>query len=115
MPILEEISELCICQHVSSRTMAWRTILAMLLTAVVGWVSPSAVANEVIVYSARSHYDQEPAFEAFTKQTGIVMKTFGGNAGELFERLRAEGDKTPADILISVDAGNLWHAAQAGF
>ena len=60
--------------------MAWRTILAMLLTAVVGWVSPSAVANEVIVYSARSHYDQEPAFEAFTKQTGIVMKTFGGNA-----------------------------------
>ena len=64
-------------------------------------------------YSAR-HYGQEPAFEAFTKETGIEIKSFGGNDSELFERLRAEGDKTPADVLISVDAGNLWNAAHAG-
>ena len=71
-------------------------------------------AEEIVVYSARSHYGQEPAFEAFTQQTRIVIKSFGGNAGELFERLRAEGANSPADVLISVDAGNLWNAAQAG-
>ena len=52
--------------------------------------------------------------EAFTKKTGIQVKSHGGNASELFERLRAEGDKTPADVLITVDAGNLWNAARAG-
>ena len=53
-------------------------------------------------------------FEAFTKQTGIEMQSFDGSPAELFERLKAEGDKTPADVLISVDAGDLWNAAQAG-
>jgi iron(III) transport system substrate-binding protein len=71
-------------------------------------------AEELVVYSARSHYGQEPAFDAFTQKTGIVIKSFGGNAGELFERLRAEGVHSPADVLITVDAGNLWNAAQAG-
>jgi len=76
--------------------------------------SGAAPSAEVVVYSARSHYGQEPAFEAFTRKTGIQVKTFGGDAGQLFERLKAEGDKTPADVLISVDAGNLWNAARAG-
>jgi iron(III) transport system substrate-binding protein len=77
---------------------------------------PAAVteANEVMVYSARSHYGQEPAMEAFTKKTGIQVKSFGGDSGALFERLKAEGDRTQADVLISVDAGNLWNAARAG-
>lgn len=75
---------------------------------------PAAEGAEVVVYSARSHYGQEPALEAFTKKTGIQIKSFGGDAGQLFERLKAEGDKTPADLLISVDAGNLWNAARAG-
>ncbi|HSE04172.1 MAG TPA: extracellular solute-binding protein [Methylomirabilota bacterium] len=73
-----------------------------------------AQANEVMVYTARAHYGQEPAMEAFTKKTGIAVKSFGGESGALFERLKAEGDKTPADVLISVDAGNLWNAARAG-
>jgi iron(III) transport system substrate-binding protein len=77
-------------------------------------LAASAEANEVVVYSARSHYGQEPAIDAFTKKTGIQVKSFGGNSSELFERLRAEGDKTPADVLITVDAGNLWNAARAG-
>ena len=88
---------------------------AILLTAVLAaaGIGP-ATAAEVVVYSARSHYGQEPAIDAFTKKTGIQVKSFGGNASELFERLRAEGDKTPADVLITVDAGNLWNAARAG-
>jgi iron(III) transport system substrate-binding protein len=68
---------------------------------------------EVVVYSAR-HYGQEPAFQAFTKKTGIEVKTLSGSTGEMFERLKAEGDKTSADVLLTVDAGNLWNAARAG-
>jgi iron(III) transport system substrate-binding protein len=77
-------------------------------------LAPSGASADVMVYSARSHYGQEPAIEAFTKKTGIQVKTLGGEAGPLFERLKAEGDRTPADVLISVDAGNLWNAARAG-
>ena len=70
-------------------------------------------AGELLVYSAR-HYGQEAAFEAFTRKTGIQVKMLTGNTGELFERLKAEGDRTPADVLLTVDAGNLWNAARAG-
>src|SRR5262245_36968786 len=80
-----------------------------------GLCSVSAQGQEVVVYSARSsQYGPELVFDAFTKKTGIQVKTFGGNTSELFERLKAEGDKTPADVLISIDAGNLWNAARAG-
>ncbi len=97
----------------------WR-IGAVAIGALLAWgagVLPPATAqssDEVVLYSARSHYGQEPALEAFTKKTGIKVKTLGGDSNQLFERLRAEGDKSPADVLISVDAGNLWNAARAG-
>jgi iron(III) transport system substrate-binding protein len=74
---------------------------------------PHAQAAEIVVYSSR-HYGHEAAFEAFTKKTGIQVKILSGGAGELFERLKAEGDRSPADILLTVDAGNLWNAARAG-
>ena len=67
-----------------------------------------AHANEVLIYSAR-HYGQEPAFEAFTKKTGIQIRMLSGSTGEMFERLKAEGERTPADVLLTVDAGNLWN------
>jgi iron(III) transport system substrate-binding protein len=91
--------------------------IASLLLAGAALLAPrvgTAAGGEVVVYSARSHYNQEPAFDAFTKKTGIQVKTLGGNTSELYERLRAEGDKTAADVLITVDAGNLWNAARAG-
>jgi iron(III) transport system substrate-binding protein len=72
-----------------------------------------AQAPEVVVYTAR-HYGQEAAFEAFTRKTGIAVKLLAGQTGEMFERLKAEGERTPADILVTVDAGNLWNAGRAG-
>jgi len=72
-----------------------------------------AHASEVLIYSAR-HYGEEAAFQAFTRKTGIQVKMFNGSTGELFERLKAEGERTPADVLLTVDAGNLWNAARAG-
>ena len=96
--------------------MNWMSRLASLVivmfVAVLG--APLAfAADEVVVYSAR-HYGQEPAFEAFTKQTGIAVRVLTGEAGPLLERLKAEGDRSPADVLLTVDAGNLWNAARAG-
>ena len=81
--------------------------------AAVGVLASPAQTQEVVVYSAR-HYGQEPAFEAFTRKTGIQIRMLNGGTGELFERLKAEGDRTPADVLLTVDAGNLWNAARSG-
>jgi iron(III) transport system substrate-binding protein len=95
------------------RAMLVLASMAALCVGVVLTTSPAPAAEVVVVYTAR-HYGQEPVFEAFTKQTGIEMQSFDGSPSELFERLQAEGDKTPADVLVSVDAGDLWHAAHAG-
>jgi iron(III) transport system substrate-binding protein len=89
-------------------------LIVLALAAVAATVAPLLAASpEIVVYSAR-HYGQEAAFDAFTKKTGIRVRTFSGSTGELYERLRAEGDKSPADVLLTVDAGNLWNAARAG-
>jgi iron(III) transport system substrate-binding protein len=88
-------------------------ILAGMAVALSPAPTPSAQSPEVVVYTAR-HYGQEAAFEAFTRKTGIQLKLLAGQTGELFERLKAEGERTPADVLITVDAGNLWNAGKAG-
>jgi iron(III) transport system substrate-binding protein len=92
-----------------------RWILSLLMVAALGAATATqvAAADEVVVYSAR-HYGHEPAFDAFTKATGITVKVLTGDPGPLFERLKAEGDRSPADLLLTVDAGNLWNAARAG-
>jgi len=65
------------------------------------------------VYSGR-HYDLEEAFSEFEDETGISVEFLNGEDAEMLERIRAEGEDTPADILMTVDAGNLWKAAQDG-
>jgi len=74
----------------------------------------SAGEEEIVVYSARNEHLIQPIFEAYTKKTGVKVKYITGDAGALLERLKAEGANTPADMFITVDAGNLWQAAQAG-
>jgi iron(III) transport system substrate-binding protein len=89
---------------------------AALVAGAFGALSPAldAQGGEVVVYSSRSHYGSEPVFEAFTKQTGIKVTFLMGNNNEVFERLRSEGARTRADMLLTVDAGNLWNAAREG-
>ncbi len=94
------------------KMMRWLCGLALVPT--LGWSAPPAHGAEVNVYSSRSHYGSEPAMEAFTRKTGIKINTFGGSAQEVFERLQAEGERTKADVLLTVDAGNLWNAARHG-
>ena len=69
--------------------------------------------NEVNVYSAR-HYDTDQAlYDDFTEQTGIEVNLIEGGSDELIERVKSEGINSPADILITVDAGRLWRAEEA--
>ena len=91
------------------------SLITLLLVSFV--ISPeSAVSDEteVVVYSARKEHLIKPLFDAYTKKTGVKIKYITGKEGALLERLKAEGKKTPADMLITVDAGNLWQATQEG-
>jgi iron(III) transport system substrate-binding protein len=69
---------------------------------------------DVVVYNGRSQYGDEAAFTAFEDETGKSLELRGGTAPELFERLRSEGSKTPADLLVTTDLANLWRAEEAG-
>lgn len=68
----------------------------------------------VNVYSSR-HYDTDiTLYDAFTEQTGIKINLIEGSSDELIERIRNEGLNSPADVIITVDAGRLWRAKEAG-
>ena len=88
------------------------TLLALGITAVAPAVTSS---DEVVnVYSAR-HYDAVDAlYKRFTEITGIQVRVIEGKSDELLARLQREGDLSPADVLITVDAGRLHKAADAG-
>jgi iron(III) transport system substrate-binding protein len=88
------------------------TLLALALVGVVLAMTGSSEALNI--YSARSHYGEEQPFEDFADETGTDLSLRGGSATELYERIEAEGDDTPADVLITVDAANLWRATEAG-
>jgi iron(III) transport system substrate-binding protein len=76
--------------------------------------SPQAVNQEVNVYSAR-HYDSDDELYArFSEVTGIKVNVIEGKPDELIERIKSEGANSPADVFITVDAGNLWRAQEAG-
>ncbi len=68
----------------------------------------------LVVYNGRSHYGDEQVFRDFEEATGIDVVLRGGTAPELYERLRREGDDTPADVLITTDLANLWRAEEQG-
>ena len=73
----------------------------------------ASAAEEVNLYSAR-HYDTDTRlYEGFTEVTGIEVNLIESEADQLIERIRAEGVNTPADVLITVDAGRLWRAEEA--
>ncbi len=89
--------------------------LAYVVTALnVHNVQAASESDEVVVYSARIEKLIKPMFDAFTDKTGIKVRYFMAKESELFERLKAEGVHTPADVFMTVDAGNLWIAQQKG-
>jgi len=69
-------------------------------------------SEEVNLYSQRHYSVDELQYENFTKLTGIKVNVIKANADELIERLKNEGENSPADLFITVDAGKLQKAAE---
>ena len=91
-----------------------RIAVLMVLAVISMPVYASIARDEIVVYSARKEHLIKPLFDMYAKKTDVKIKYITGKEGALLERLKAEGKNTPADMLITVDAGNLWHAAQEG-
>ena len=89
----------------------WAVVL-LSLSLVTG--SMVCVAAEVNIYSGRKEALIRPVLDKFTEKTGIIVNLVSGKAGQLRERLLVEGRNSPADILITSDAANLYRAAEAG-
>lgn len=89
-----------------------KSLNTLLLSALLLTSGAAALAEEVVVYSARNEQLIKPLFDAYTKETGVQIKFITDKEGPLMARLKAEGRNTPADVFMTVDAGNLWQAAQ---
>jgi iron(III) transport system substrate-binding protein len=70
--------------------------------------------NELVIYTSRKEHLVKPIFERFTKETGINVNYRTGKDGILIQTIKTENKNSPADILITVDAGNLWYAKSQG-
>lgn len=68
----------------------------------------------VTIYSSRNEQLIKPLLDKYTEETGVKIELVTDKTGPLMARLEAEGKNTPADILLTVDAGNLWQAAEQG-
>ncbi len=79
-------------------------------------LASSALAQDKVLnlYSSRHYQTDEALYSDFTRQTGIRTNRIEGGEDPLLERIRNEGARSPADVLITVDAGRLWRAEQMG-
>ncbi len=78
-------------------------------------VLPAAAQEKVLnLYSSRHYQTDEALYANFTAKTGIKVNRIEANEDALLERLRNEGARSPADVLVTVDAGRLWRAEQLG-
>jgi len=83
------------------------------LGAVAAAGSAFAQSGEVNVYTYRETKLVQPLFDAFTKDTGIKVNIISASSG-LEQRIKSEGERSPADVLLTVDIGRLEDAVRAG-
>ena len=99
------------CARCATRVFHRLTPLLFLLATALPAHAQERVLN---LYSSRHYQTDQALYDNFTKQTGIKINLIEGGEDPLIERIRNEGDKSPADVLITVDAGRLWRAEQQG-
>jgi iron(III) transport system substrate-binding protein len=90
--------------------------LALVTTATTGCAvfgGDSGEDADLQVYTGR-HYGSEKVFEQFEEETGISVEMLDGDDSEMLERIKREGEDSPADIFMTVSAGPLWSAADRG-
>ncbi|HJV12183.1 MAG TPA: Fe(3+) ABC transporter substrate-binding protein [Burkholderiales bacterium] len=85
-------------------------VLATALLAAPAW----SQENVVNIYSGRHYQTDEALYAGFTKATGIKVNRIEASEDAIIERIRNEGARSPADVMITVDAGRLWRAEQMG-
>ncbi len=92
-----------------------KALLLVLLSLAVLSFGPHAMASgEVNLYSARKESLIRPLLDRFTRETGITVNLVTGKAAALQKRLEVEGRNSPADLLLTSDAGRLYLAKRAG-
>ena len=92
--------------------LAPKRLLTALALTLIG--STAQAADEVVVYSSRIDELIKPVFDAYTSKTGVQVKFITDKEAPLMQRIKAEGENATADLLLTVDAGNLWQAEQMG-
>lgn len=105
------------------KTIQTLTSLSLLIGAVAACSNPSDTTSEGVtdapqkvltIYSSR-HYDSDKALYAmFEEETGARLDVREAGASQLLETMKAEGDQSPADVIIAADAGSLWRFKDAG-
>jgi iron(III) transport system substrate-binding protein len=88
--------------------------LAPLLATLALALPAAAQENVLNLYSSRHYQTDEALYTNFTAKTGIKVNRIEANEDALLERLKNEGARSPADVLVTVDAGRLWRAEQMG-
>ena len=92
--------------------LAPKRLLTALALTLIG--TTAQAADEVVVYSSRIDELIKPVFDAYTQETGVKIKFITDKEAPLMQRIKAEGENATADLLLTVDAGNLWQAEQMG-
>ena len=93
------------------KTLASGTLAAFSALFLIACSDSGDQPDEIVVYTSRADHLVRPVFEAYTAETGTRIRYITDNEAALISRLEAEGANSPADMLITVDAGNLWLAA----
>lgn len=88
--------------------------LALSFIANLAVLAPAQAAEKLVVYSGRAERLIKPVLDAFQTKTGIQVELLSSGTTELINRLEAEGSRTPADVLITNDAGSLERARELG-
>jgi iron(III) transport system substrate-binding protein len=92
-----------------------RAVLGAAISVVVLAGAVPTQAQEVLnLYSSRHYQTDDALYEGFTKKTGIEINRIEGESDALIERIKSEGQNSPADVFITVDAGRIWRAEEAG-
>lgn len=85
----------------------------VLLLTLLSITSCYAEPNEVNLYSARKEALIKPLLDSFSKETGIQVNVISSKADALLKRIQSEGINSPADVLLTTDAGRLYRAKKA--